>query len=136
MSASAAPEPPVAPPDADTQGWWDATRAGRLTVQHCANCGHNQLYPRAVCSRCGGAGLALRDACGLGQVYAATVVHRAPHPAFSPPYVVALVDLAEGPRILGGVRGRDQAPCGLRVRVAWEPLHDGRQLPVWVTDGS
>ncbi len=91
---------PIAPADAVTEPWWDATREGRFTVQRCDACGNEQLYPRAICTSCGSLQLSLSDASGRGTVYSYTLVRRAPHPAFEAPYLVALVRLEEGPVVL------------------------------------
>jgi len=69
-----------------------------------------------------------RDSSGQGAVYACTVEHKA-----EPPYVVALVELDEGVRLLSNVVGSppDQVAIGDRVTVTWEPLSDGRNLPLF-----
>ncbi|MCA1833555.1 MAG: Zn-ribbon domain-containing OB-fold protein [Actinomycetota bacterium] len=124
---------PVAAADSQTQSWWDATRESRLLVQHCRACGHHQHYPRALCTECGSLDIEDVEASGRGTVYSFTVVHRAPHPAFTPPYVVALVRLEEGPVLLSNIVGADHGDvrCDVRVKVAWEDLPDGRKLPVF-----
>jgi uncharacterized OB-fold protein len=124
------PLPPVTP---DTAGWWAATRDRRLLVQRCRACGNRQHYPRDLCLRCAGTDLELTPTSGRGSVYSFTVVHRPPHPAFVPPYVVALVRLDDGPQLLTNVVGAepDEVRCGMAVVVAWEPLDDGRHLPVF-----
>jgi hypothetical protein len=122
-------ERPVAEPDVTTQPWWDATREGRLMIQRCADCGHHQHYPRSLCTSCASSNVGFVEACGRGTVYSFTEVYRAPHPFFSPPYVVALVRLEEGPVLLTNVRG--DVVCDMPVQVEWEPLDDGRQLPVF-----
>lgn len=124
---------PIAEPDGVTRPWWDATRDERLTVQRCRTCGRSQHYPRASCRSCGSVDLELAPATGRGIVHSFTVVHRTPHPAFTTPYVVALVDLDEGVRLLTNVVGCDPdgVRCGIAVRVTWEPLPDGRRLPVF-----
>lgn len=132
-----APEPtparPVAPPDNVTESWWAATSEGRLTVQGCRACGASQLYPRPLCATCGGTDLELVDATGRATVHSLTVVHRAPHPAFTPPYVVALVHLEEGPTMMTNVVGCDPADVhiGQTVEVTWHDLDDGRRLPLF-----
>jgi hypothetical protein len=124
---------PVAQPDAVTQPWWDATREGRLLIQRCAACGHHQHYPRNICTACGALGPAFVPSEGRGTVYSHTTVHRAPHPAFTPPYVVALVRLAEGPVLLTNLTGvePDAVRCDMPVRLVWEDLADGRRLPMF-----
>lgn len=126
-----APERPVAPADSMTQAWWDATRERRLVVQRCTACDHAQHYPRALCTACGSTDLTYRDASGRGTVYSFTIVRRAPHPAFTPPYVVALVRLDEGPVLLTNIVGGGEPRCDARVRVRWEDFADGRRVPVF-----
>lgn len=122
---------PIAPPDHMTAPWWDATREERFLVQRCGACGHHQHYPRAICTACGSTDLEYVDASGGGKIYSFTEVHRAPHPAFEPPYVVAMVRLDEGPVVLTNVVGEGEIACDARVRVRWEELPDGRNLPLF-----
>lgn len=121
-------------PSPEWAEWWDATRERRLLVQQCTGCGRYQHYPRALCVHCGHAELAYREAAGTGTLYSFTVVHRAPGAAAPPvPYVVALVRLAEGPVVLTNVLAADPdaLACDAPVTLAWEPLADGRSLPVF-----
>lgn len=73
------------------------------------------------------------------MVHAVSVQHRPAHPKLADrvPYAVALVDLAEGVRVLSNVVDRepDDVHIGLDVTVAWEPLSDGRHLPVFTGSG-
>lgn len=126
------PEPrPVAPADSQTQAFWDATREGRLIIQRCTACGHHQHYPRSLCTACASTALEDVQAAGTGTVYSYTVVHRAPHPAFDPPYVVALIGLDEGPVLLSNLAGAQSVRCDLPVTLVWEDLPDGRKLPLF-----
>lgn len=134
MSASfiARPLPPIT---AETEGWWDETRRGRLTVQRCDACQAAQMYPRVICTTCGSFNLSLEPSSGRGIVYSHTTLEKSVNPEFfTPPYVVALVRLDEGPMMLTNLIGVDfGAPlCGRRVTVEWELLSDGRQLPLFV----
>lgn len=125
------PSPPSTP---ETAEWWDATRERRLTVQECGACGHRQLYPRAICTRCHDDDLRLLDAAGTGRVESCTVVHRSPDPArFAPPYAVALVRLDEGPVLTTNLVGAPPGSfrCDQPVVVSWEALPDGRHLPLF-----
>lgn len=131
------PEPrPVAQPDAVTQTWWDATREGKLLIQRCPACGHHQHYPRNVCTSCGTLGPEFVACEGRGTIYSHTTVHRAPHPAFEPPYVVALVRLEEGPVLMGNVVGIEPGAvrCDMPVKLTWENLDDGRRLPMFTPE--
>jgi len=125
---------PVAAPDAVTQPWWDATAEGRFVVQRCDVCQHYQHYPRALCTSCGSTEhLGFVEATGRGIVYSHTTVRRAPHPAFTPPYVVAMVRLEEGPVLLTNIVGcaPEDVRCDMAVKVTWEDLPDGRKLPLF-----
>lgn len=119
---------PISPADPVTKEWWDATRERRLLVQHCPACGHNQLYPRSICTSCHGRELTYVEASGRGTIYSFSEVHRAPDPAFTPPYIVALVRLEEGPVVMANIVEGEPA-CDAPVTLTWEPLDDGRNLP-------
>ena len=130
-------EPPVG---ADSAPFWEATRTGVLLVQWCTECDRGIFYPRAFCPSCGmtaadGQGLTWRQASGRASVYSFTIEHNpaASGATFSggQPYVVALVELDEGVRMLTNIVGCDPAEVtiGQAVTVTWEPLSDGRQLP-------
>jgi hypothetical protein len=129
-------EPPVG---VEGTAFWEATRDGRLLVQWCTSCDRGVFYPRVFCPHCGTGADALewRTASGRATVHAAVVEHK-PQAAganFSggQPYCVALVDLEEGVRMLTNVVGcpPDEVRCGMPVTVTWEPLSDGRRLPLF-----
>lgn len=129
------PEPPLAAPTpcADSLPYWKAAAEGRLVLRSCRACGKSMFYPRAICPECGSADLDWRDASGEGVVYACAVVHRAPDQAFRAraPYVIALIDLKEGPRMMANVT--DCAPqevhIGMPVTVWFEPRGEVIALP-------
>jgi uncharacterized OB-fold protein len=129
-------EPPVG---TESGAFWEATREKRLLVQWCTSCDRGVFYPRVFCPHCaaGAGALEWRPASGRATVYAAVVEHRpdAAGARFSggEPYCVALVDLEEGVRMLTNVVGcpPDDVRCGMAVSLTWEPLSDGRQLPLF-----
>jgi uncharacterized OB-fold protein len=126
------PEPPSTEVSAP---FWEATRTEQLLVQWCADCDRPIFYPRGACPRCLGDRLEWREARGTGRVYAVTVESRPQDPLFADraPYAIALVDLDEGVRLLTNIVGC--APMavkvGMPVTVTWEPLSDGRRLPLF-----
>jgi uncharacterized OB-fold protein len=133
-------EPPVG---ADSAPFWEATREGRLLVQWCITCDRAIFYPRSFCPYGdGGDTLEWRTASGRATVHAVTVEQNpaATGATFSggEPYTVALVDLEEGVRMLTNVVGcpPDAVHPGMAVRVVWEPLSDGRQLPLFAPDAG
>ena len=122
------------PPVSEAAGpFWDATRQERLVLPWCTSCERAIWYPREVCPGCLGTDLEWRPAGGEGVVYACTVEHKSQTRALEAPYVVALVELDEGVRLLSNVVGcpPEQVAVGDRVRVTWEPLSDGRRLPLF-----
>jgi uncharacterized OB-fold protein len=118
--------PTVPAPTEITQPYWDATREQRLLLQWCPACDHGIYYPRIACPDCGSRELEWRVSAGRGEVYAAST-----HFGADEPYVVALITLDEGVRVLSNVVNTDPdaVKVGQRVQVAWLPLEDGRALP-------
>jgi uncharacterized OB-fold protein len=118
-------EKPPIHPTADTRPFWDGCRNRILRFQACEDCGAVQRIPRGVCANCHGLRLSWRDSAGQGTVLSHTTVHRAPTAAFKAdtPYVIALVDLDEGFRLMVNARGAPLA-IGQRVRIGFEPRGD------------
>jgi uncharacterized OB-fold protein len=120
-----------------TRPYWEAAREGRLVVQECAHCGALQHPPQPACPNCHGvchgSVLRWREVSGEGTVYSRTVVRHATHAAFADqvPYVVALVELAEGPRLVTGITGcaPEAVRVGLPVRVVFRRVTDEVTLP-------
>jgi len=118
----------------DTEPWWEATRHSRLLIQHCRTCDRFQHYPRPICVSCHGLDLTFDEVSGRGSIYSFSVVHRSPNPELhEAPYVVALVRLEEGPVLFTSIVDCPFADlrCDQAVEIAWRPLPDGRQLPVF-----
>jgi uncharacterized OB-fold protein len=129
------PKPRPAPvPDPDSEQYWAAAREGRLLVQKCESCGRCQLYPRDHCISCRGP-VGWVEASGLGSVHSFTVIRQNYSRPFRDmiPYVVALVDLDEGPRVMTNVVGCDPAEVhiGMRVQATFEPVSDDAGIAVF-----
>ena len=118
-------EKPLPPVNAETAPFWDACAEGRLVIQRCRDCGAYQFYPRGVCTACGSAELDWVDAAGGGSLKSWTLIRRAVSAAFEAdvPYVVALVELDEGPTMMANLNTRtpESLVMGQRVRVTFEP---------------
>ena len=98
----------ILPPATElSRPFWEGCRAGELRLQHCGDCGRFQFYPRTVCSHCDSTALTWRAVSGNGRIASFTVVRRAISFAYDAPYVVALIDLEEGPRMMSSVVGVD-----------------------------
>ena len=120
--------PPLEDPTAET--YWRGTLEHRLMVQCCRRCSAHQFYPRPFCLGCDSADLVWVEAAGRGTVYSKVRVHIDVGQAIPPPYPVVLVDLDEGPRLLGRVLGAEPA-IGARVRVAWEERAGLPPVPIF-----
>jgi uncharacterized OB-fold protein len=110
--------------DPEAEIYFEGLGRGVILLQHCAACDRRQFPPRVHCSHCGGRELSWDEVGGAGTVYAKTVNRRAPEPAFEKflPYVVALVDLDAGVRVMA----RADCPAGdvvtaMRVNVFPDP---------------
>jgi uncharacterized protein len=122
-------------PDDETQPFWDAARAGKLLIKRCADCGRAHFYPRPFCPFCWSAAVSWEAASGQAALYTWSVVHHNDLPPFSEriPYVAAVVDLAEGPRMMTNVVDcdPDRLEVGMRLHVAYRELADDVTVPVF-----
>lgn len=124
---------PVA--DWETRGYWEGAGRHTLVLQHCRRCGTVQHRPRALCVTCLGGEIEHFEASGRGTVWTFTVTEQNQVPAFrdATPYVLAYVELEEGPRLLTNVVGcsPDDVRIGLPVRVEFRADADGLAVPVF-----
>ncbi len=119
-------EKPLPIPDAETIPFWTALRHGQLLLKHCTGCRRFHFYPRIICPFCSCDALEWKEASGRGEIYTYTVARRPAGPAFkaSVPYVVALVQLDEGPRMMTNIVCDDpnEIRIGLRVAVQYDDV--------------
>lgn len=96
---------PLPEPTPSTKPYWDELQAGRLVFARCRNCGHAWLPARSECPRCLSDGWTWETASGRGKIVSWVVYHHAYHEAFKAqlPYTVAVVELAEGPRLITNI---------------------------------
>ena len=126
---------PLPVPTADERAFWAGGADGRLLVHRCRACRRWFHPPAPVCPHCYDNQVGPEPVSGRATVWAATVNHQPWFPSLPPPYVVAIVELAEQPglRMLSNVVGCDpeQVVVGLAVTVEFEPLADDIWLPVF-----
>lgn len=111
--------------------WRDALAAGRFTLPHCAACGRHHFFPRVLCPHCGAQTSSLRPASGRGTVHSTTVLRRRPEEGGD--LNIALIDLAEGARMMSRVDG--MAPTAVTIGLAVEArivTEDGAPVVVFV----
>lgn len=125
-----APDRPT--PDLDSEAWWSAIRDRTLTVNACGACGRNTLYPRPFCPNCWSEDVSAAPVSGRATLYTWTVVHQnaAPFDARTP-YVVAMVDLVEGPRLMTTIEECrvDALEAGLELAIDFRCEEDGFVVP-------
>jgi hypothetical protein len=107
----------MSPPSGPERQYLDRLAAGRFEIQRCEACAKHVFYPRVLCPHCGSDRLDWIAPCGRGTVYSTTIVRR--KPADGGDYNIALVDLAEGVRMLSRVAGiaPDAVKIGMAVTV-------------------
>jgi uncharacterized OB-fold protein len=115
--------------------FWEAAREHRLILQRCVACGRYQFYPRPFCLACPAGELEWAEVPGLGTVYSITTVRMNVLPELEPPYQVAIVELDEGPRMLGGIVD-GEARIGDRVEIRWWERKNLPPLPMFAVQGG
>ena len=119
--------------DPGTAPHWEAARERRLLIKHCADCAKYHFYPRELCPHCHSDAVDWAQAKGTGSVYTFTIARRPAGPAFKAdaPYVVAIVELDEGPRMMTNIVGADpdDIRIGQRVEVTFDDVTETVTLP-------
>ena len=122
--------------DAFTRAYWDAADRGRLLIRRCGACGKAHHYPREFCPFCWSEDVSWEQASGGATLYTWSVVHRNDLPPFGErvPYVAAVVDLTEGPRMMTEVVDCAEADLriGMPLRVTFRTGDEGPAVPVFV----
>ena len=125
---------PLPFPDSVSRPFFEAAAAGRLELQRCRECSGSVFYPRPFCPACGGE-LDWVEASGRGRVHTYTVVRQNLSRAFRDkvPYVVAMVDLDEGARMMGNVIGCEveEVFIGMPVEAVLVKASEGIGMPLW-----
>jgi len=121
-------------PTPETQHFWDGTQANELRLQRCDACANVYFPPRPFCPSCASRKVSVFKASGTGRLYS-YVIHHRPAPGFTPPYAIAIVELAEGPRLMSNIIDCPQTPEALeldmKLEVAFEKLDDKITLPLF-----
>lgn len=126
----AKPLPQINP---DNQDFWDGCRNHVLKIQMCGSCKKPRLPFSFVCPHCHSTDTKLIESAGRGRVYSYVVYHVAYHPSFKEdlPYVVALVDMDEGVRLLTNIVGctPEEVYCDMEVKLSWDEVTKDVTLP-------
>ena len=121
-------------PTPETQHFWDGAKAGELRLQRCDDCANVYFPPRPFCPGCASRKVSVFNASGKAKLHS-YVIHHRKVPGFTPPYAIAVVELAEGPRMMTNIIDCPQTPEALvldmELEVAFEPLDDKIALPLF-----
>jgi uncharacterized OB-fold protein len=115
---------PTPEPTPDTLRYWQNCARHQLQIQRCRTCGNHYFYPRPFCPACFSEDVEWTDAAGSATLVSYVINHR-PLPPFDPktPLVIAVVELAEGPRMMTNIVGvapePENLPLDMPLRVAF-----------------
>jgi uncharacterized OB-fold protein len=119
----------------ETAPWWQATKEGRLLIRRCADCGRAHFYPRPFCPSCWSERVEWEQASGDATLYTFSIVRSNDLPPFGPrvPYVAAVVDLIEGPRMMTNLENcpLEDIRIGMALKVSFRIETDDVVLPVF-----
>jgi uncharacterized OB-fold protein len=126
---------PLPQPTQWSQPFWQAAAQHKLVLKRCISCGHIDHPPYLFCTNCLSEEHEWFEASGKGMLYAFAVnTYGVPLPfAEDVPYVTALVDLAEGPRMISNIIGCDPKDLknGMALEVVFAELSSDFVLPKW-----
>ncbi len=124
---------PLPQPSIETQAFWDGVQQRKLLMPKCTACGTISFPPTVACGTCEKTDFTWIEVSGNGKIYSFIVYHRVYHPAFKDkvPYVVAVVELDEGPRFISNIVNMpvSDVTCEMPVRVVYEDQRDGFLIP-------
>ena len=125
---------PITP---EAKPFWDGCRAEKLMLHRCEDCGHVFFYPRILCPRCHSRRIGWMQASGRGTLHSFEIAHQAFQKAWKikPPYVLAMVQLEEGPRMMSNLINVEPSPkaikCDMPVEVVFTQVSDDVTLPLF-----
>jgi len=133
MEAPRVPSKPLPQVTPWSAPFWEAAKRGELKVQKCRDCGKPFFYPRIACPHCFSEDLEWVRVSGRGKIYSFSVVLNYAPSAFAGdvPYVVAIVELEEGLRMLTNIvtDKPESLRCEMPVEVIFEPVSEDFVLP-------
>lgn len=118
-------------PTLETQEFWDATAKGQLLLRKCDDCSTIIWYPRAFCPACSSQTTSWVTSTGRGRIYSFSITRKGAGAwAEKGPYVIAYVELEEGPRVLTNIVGCsvDAVSIGMAVNVVFDDTGEGLSI--------
>jgi hypothetical protein len=131
---------PLPKPTPETEHFWEGCRSGELLLQSCDDCSKTYFPPRPFCPACGSRSVSAKPASGKATLYSYVINHR-PRPDFGEePHSIAVVELAEGPRMMTNIVDCPQTPDALvldmPLEVTFETASDTISLPKFKPAGA
>ncbi|HUU40325.1 MAG TPA: OB-fold domain-containing protein [Desulfatiglandales bacterium] len=124
---------PIPEPNSDTKPFWDGCKKHQLLLQRCSNCRHFRWPASFICPKCHSFDSEWIVSRGKGKIYSFAIYHVAFDQAVKHdiPYVTAIVELVEGPKILTNIVecGSSDVRCDMSVEVVWDDIADNFALP-------
>ena len=122
-------------PTPETRHFWEGCKAGELRLQRCVQCQHSYFPPRPFCPACGSRKVEVYPASGRATLYSYVINHRPRPDMGAEPHSIAVVTLAEGPRMMTNVVGCPQTPEALQLdmplEVTFQSFSDEISLPLF-----
>lgn len=119
----------------EAEPYWNGCREHRLMLPRCRSCGEFHFYPRPFCPRCREEDIEWCQSEGIGEVYTFAVVEQPIEKAYAPliPYVIAIIELTEGVRMISHVIDHDpkKVVCGLKVEIDFREISPALTIPVF-----
>ena len=124
---------PLPIPNEDSQPYWEGSQKDKLLLQQCQDCGRYRFPPQLMCPNCWSENTEWLESSGIGTIYTFGVVRRAIQPRWGDkiPYVVALVQLDEGPTIFTNIVEctPEELAIGMPVEVVFDHVTSDIALP-------
>ncbi len=127
---------PIPVPQGESDVYWNKAKEGELWLRSCNACGDAYFYPRDISPCCFSKDTTWVQASGNASLFTYAIVHRAPHPGWYPdgvPFVTAIVELEEGPKMATNIVMDDPTPeklqIGMPLKVVFEDITDTIALP-------
>ena len=122
-------------PTPETRHYWEGCKAGELRLQRCRACARTYFPPRPFCPQCTGRDIEVFAASGRATLYSYVINHRPRSDMGKEPYSIAVVELAEGPRMMTNIVNCPQTPEALQLdmplKVSFARQTDDISLPLF-----
>lgn len=121
------------------KSYWEGLQRGELLIQQCPSCGHKQFYPRYLCTACGDEPSWLVFQ-GQAKLYTYSIIrkhHQSPFKEMAP-YVVAMVDLGDGVKMMTNLINCDleNIHIGMALKPAYVKAREGLTVLYWQPAGT